>query len=81
LRNLKENPNRKSAKYKKQSPFAGSNRQIRGKILRLISEQQNIPVKELAGQLNTSNEKIREIIDQLCSEGFIKKKGHYVEMA
>lgn len=81
LRNLKENPNRKSAKYKKQSPFAGSNRQIRGKILRLISEQQNIPVKELAGPLNTSHDKIREIIDQLCSEGFIKKKGHYVEMA
>jgi len=80
LKNLKENPNRKSTQYKKQSPFAGSNRQMRGKILRLISEQQNIPVKELAGQLSTSHDKIVNIIDQLCEEGFIKRKKCYVKM-
>ena len=80
MRNLKENPNRKSAHYKKQSPFAGSIRQIRGAILRLISKQQIVPVRELAGQLNTSYDELRGIIDQLCEEGFIKRKGPYVKM-
>jgi A/G-specific adenine glycosylase len=80
LGNLKENPNRKSTQYKKQGPFAGSTRQMRGTILRLISEQQNMPVRELAGQLHASLDKMREIIDQLCREGFIKKKGRYIRM-
>ena len=81
LRKLNENPNLKSTQYKRQSPFAGSNRQMRGKILRLISEQQNIPEKELAGQLNASHDKVGEIINQLCKEGFIKKKGRCIKMA
>jgi A/G-specific adenine glycosylase len=80
LRSLSVNPNIKSTQYKKQSPFAGSNRQIRGKILRLISEQQNIPFKELAGQLNTSHDKIVNIVDQLCEEGFMKRTGRYLKM-
>ena len=81
LRSLKNNPNLKSTQYKKQSTFAGSNRQMRGRILRLVSEQRNISVKKLNGQFNTSYDKVQEIVDQLCSEGFIKKKGQYVEMA
>ena len=80
LRNLKENPNRKSSRYKKQSPFEGSNRQMRAKILRLISERRNMSVKELAGLVNMPCDKTSEIIDQLCKEGFIKKKGPCVRM-
>jgi A/G-specific adenine glycosylase len=80
LRNLKANPNLKSTHYKKQSPFTGSNRQMRGKILRLISEKHNMPVKELSGRLNMSHDKIVKIIDQLCKEGFIKKKDRYINM-
>jgi predicted HTH transcriptional regulator len=53
---------------------------MRGRILRLISEKQNIPVKELPGQLKTSHDKIMKIIDQLCKEGFIKKNGRYIRM-
>jgi A/G-specific adenine glycosylase len=80
LRNLKDNPNLKSSQYKKQSPFAGSNRQIRGMILRLINEQRNIPVNEIAEQLKTSHDKILKIIDQLSHEGFIKRKGRQIMM-
>lgn len=78
LRNLKDNPNIKSAHYKKQSPFAGSDRQLRGKILRLLSEQRNMAVMELSGQLDASHDKILKIIDQLCKEGFLKKKGRQI---
>ncbi|UCH81278.1 MAG: hypothetical protein JSW20_01380 [Nitrospiraceae bacterium] len=80
LRYLKDNPNLKSTLYKKQSTFAGSKRQMRGKILRLISEKQSIPLKDLQGQLNMSCDKIEKIIDELCDEGFIKKKGCYIRM-
>lgn len=80
LRALNKNPNRKSSQYKKQSPFAGSNRQKRGKILRLVSQEGKIPLKNLAGELHTSDDKIREIIDQLCDEGFMKRDGRYIRM-
>jgi len=80
LGNLRENPNRKSAQYKKQSTFAGSNRQMRGKILRILSEEHQITGKNLAGQLSISYDTIAKIIDQLYKEGFIKKKGHYIRM-
>jgi A/G-specific adenine glycosylase len=80
LRALTENPNRRSSRYKKQSTFAGSNRQIRGNILRLISEEGKVPLKRIAGELKTSHDKLVNTIDQLCVEGFIKRKGRYVEM-
>jgi len=80
LRDLKDNPNRKSAHYKKQSPFEGSNRQMRAKILRLISDRRNVSVKELTGLVNMPYGRTRKIIDQLCREGFLKKKGRCVRM-
>jgi len=80
LRDLKDNPNRKSVQYKKQSPFEGSNRQLRAKVLRLISERRNVSVKELTELVNMPYDKTRKIIDQLCREGFIKKKEHCVMM-
>lgn len=81
LRSLSINPNIKSTQYKKQGPFAGSNRQMRGKILRLLSGHQHFTADDFARQLNTSYDDIRNIIDQLCREGFIKKKGHQFLMA
>jgi len=80
LRRLSINPNIKSTKYKKQSRFEGSNRQMRGKILRLISKQQNMSLKDLAGQLNIPHDKTVKIVNQLNKEGFIKKKGRQIMM-
>jgi len=81
MRNLKDNPNRKSAQYKKQGPFAGSNRQIRGKILSILSEQKHLSMMTLEGQFNTSHDTIVKMIDQLCNEGFIKRKGRQIMMS
>ncbi len=81
LRNLKDNPNTKSAQYKKQSPFAGSNRQIRGKILRILSEQRNVTVENTSEHLGISHKKVEIIVDQLCREGFIRKKGSHIRIA
>ena len=49
-----ENPNRRSAHYTKQSPFEGSDRQIRGRLLKvLLSEEEGIKENELL-QLTSS---------------------------
>lgn len=81
LRGLHENPNRKSVQYKKQSPFIGSHRQMRGRILRLVREERKITAKNVAWQLSIPHDKIRKAIDQLCTEGFLKQKGRSIEMA
>jgi A/G-specific adenine glycosylase len=73
LRRLTENPNRKSAAYKKQKSFQGSNRQIRGRILRLLLERNSMALDEMSETLMLPNERIAENLDQLQREELIKK--------
>ena len=51
LKKSLENPNRRSAHYQKQSPFEGSNRQIRGMILKALTCQPHVTGREIARQL------------------------------
>jgi A/G-specific adenine glycosylase len=75
LRTLNENPNRKSAHYKQQGAFAGSDRQIRGKILNFLMNTSPVSLNAIQKELLIPDEKIMAISDQLVQEGFIKKKG------
>ena len=69
------NPSRKSAHHAKQTPFKGSNRELRSAILRLILKQpmtqdsiiQKFPTKQKSAVLRN--------IEALVTEGFIKKRG------
>lgn len=45
--------NKKSAHYKKQSPFVGSNRQLRGKMLKLLLKRKNVSEKFLSSFLTS----------------------------
>jgi A/G-specific adenine glycosylase len=69
-----ENPNRRSAHYQKQSPFQGSNRQVRGNILKMLANESSVSEREITRKLQTDTEKIRYNLIQLEKEGFIKKK-------
>lgn len=71
-----QNPNRKSAHYQKQAPFQGSNRQLRGMVLKEIVAEHRVTESALRKKLHVSPEKIREIFLQLQKEGFIKKRGN-----
>jgi A/G-specific adenine glycosylase len=77
---LRPNPNRRSAHYKKQSPFAGSDRELRGKIMRsTLSQKRNkISAKELLKELAIPRERFIGIIEDLTKEGFIVRKGDYI---
>jgi A/G-specific adenine glycosylase len=75
LKKIVHNPNRKSAHYQKQSSFHGSNRQIRGKILREIVNTSCISESSLVEKFNLDMKRTGDLLDQLRKEGFIKKKG------
>ena len=67
--------NKRSAHYKKHAPFKGSNRQIRGKILKQLLKISETTETELSQMLNISLNKVKSILDQLQKEGFISIDG------
>jgi len=69
------NPGRKSTHYQRQSPFQGSNRQIRGMILRDLLEEPEISLLQLVQRLKTNREQLERAISELQKEGLIEKRG------
>ncbi len=73
LSTVVENPNRKSKHYSKQSKFEGSNRQIRGKILKeLLNGALNR--EELLSKLSFEEERVTKVLKELIKEKFISFK-------
>ncbi|MFB3897659.1 MAG: A/G-specific adenine glycosylase [bacterium] len=60
LKSLVPNPNRRSAHYTKQSKFEGSNRQIRGMILKAMLNEPNLTISALVRILGVDKEKIKQ---------------------
>jgi A/G-specific adenine glycosylase len=75
LKNSILNPNKKSAHYSKQSKFVGSDREIRGMILRSLVRNPQQDEKELVRSISLSQVRVRRMIDRLEEEGFIERKG------
>ena len=64
--------NKRSAHYRKQKPFKGSNREIRGKILKLLLKNSKLDIQELRKELKIDLKKLRLILEQLEKEGFVQ---------
>ncbi|MFX0071467.1 MAG: helix-turn-helix domain-containing protein [Candidatus Hermodarchaeota archaeon] len=64
--------NKRSAHYRKQKPFKGSNREIRGKILKLLLENSKLNIQELKKELKIEQKKLQLILKQLEKEGFVQ---------
>ncbi len=73
LAKILPNPNRNSKHYVIQKPFQGSNRQLRGAILKLILKQGGLSKKALSDSLPGSNSKLAAILNSLVKEGFLVK--------
>jgi len=71
------NPNRRSRHYTKQSAFEGSDREIRGKLLKLLVANGTMTRVSLIGTLAEDPERTKRILSALETEGFIRltKKG------
>jgi len=70
------NPSRRSAHHIKQSVFKGSNRQLRGKIVKAFIEKQDaVSASQLHRAIEDDLERVKKNMDALEKEGFLKKKG------
>jgi len=73
LKQRYHNPNRRSAEYQKQTPFKGSNRELRGMILRALTAHAELSETELVATLNADPERVTHALKQLVNEGFISR--------
>ena len=74
LKKRYKNPTRKSAHYRKQSTFKGSNREIRGMILKILLDEKSLSELEIVQKLGMEPDKIKRNLKQLQKEGLVKKK-------
>lgn len=68
------NPNRKSKHYTKQSKFEGSDRQIRGVILRELTQHDHLSRNLLIKHIGKDKLRVEHIINELLSEQLIVEK-------
>jgi A/G-specific adenine glycosylase len=72
LKKQQLNPSRKSKHYAKQSTFKGSDRQVRGAILRTLL-QDTMTFETLFKHLSYSSDQTQKNLEQLIKEGLITK--------
>lgn len=65
------NPSRKSAHYARQTPFEGSTRQVRGRILKAVLAEPGMDREGLATAVGAPLQRVTSIVDQLVQEGFV----------
>uniref|UniRef100_A0A7V6A352 Adenine DNA glycosylase n=1 Tax=Desulfobacca acetoxidans TaxID=60893 RepID=A0A7V6A352_9BACT len=81
LKKTGPNPNRRSAHYSRQSPFNGSNREVRGRILQTLLSRPALSVEELARTMGISHTRTRAALEQLLAEGFVIRHDEKVCLA
>jgi A/G-specific adenine glycosylase len=67
--------NPKSAHYRKQSPFEGSDRRIRGLLLSALIAHHNVTDTELIEKLQVPSDQARKALHALMKEGFVRETG------
>ena len=78
LKKIHKNPSRKSAHHAKQSRFEGSDRQVRGTILKMLVVDPTLSEDTFIGAIPREAQKIKKILTDLEQEGFIRyTKGYY----
>lgn len=73
LKKQYRNPGRRSAHYYRQTPFEGSNRQIRGRIIKLLTHKPST-IAELCRSIGRDYQVLMPNLTRLKQEGFIREK-------
>jgi A/G-specific adenine glycosylase len=81
LKGAVPNPNRRSAHYQRQAPFAGSDRQIRGLILKTVLATPALAVEALVKAVGKSPGRTIGLINRLIQEGFLEAAGPGLRIA
>ncbi len=80
IKEITENPSRRSARHTRQSPFSGSNREIRGAILKLLvaanreTGRGEMTEAEIISALPMEPGRIHTSLTRLIEEGFIVRE-------
>jgi len=69
------NPSRRSRHHGVQGRFEGSDRQVRGAIVRLLLDCSAITVSGMKQELEVDRDRLERILAGLVQEGFMKKQG------
>ncbi len=69
------NPSRRSSHHTRQSPFEGSRRQRRARLLRLVMDMPGANASDLAEALGVTESETRELLESLRDEGFMTDAG------
>lgn len=69
------NPSRRSRHHSQQSRFEGSDRQIRGAVLRLLLGAGGIWGRTMQKQLDIEAERLARILEGMVKDGLLQKKG------
>lgn len=81
LKKLFKNPSRKSKHHTQQSKFEGSDRQIRGAILKLLTAHTTLSHQELmlllCQTLNCEQERAERILNSMQQEQFVRAESNY----
>lgn len=75
------NPNRRSAHYARQAPFAGSNREVRSLILQTLLKRPILSEKELARAVGRGGARLGVALEQLLAEGFLVREDGRLRLA
>ncbi len=81
LKEAHPNPGRKSAHYRKQAPFQGSRRQVRGAVLKMVLARRAMREKELERIIPAAPARIKEAIGGLVREGMLTKRRATISIA
>jgi A/G-specific adenine glycosylase len=71
LKSRHANPSRQSRHHRPQSSFEGSDRQVRGAVLRLLTTQGTLTLDELCGRMEFDYARVERTTAALAREGFI----------
>lgn len=71
LKKTYPNPSRKSAHHAVQSKFEGSERQIRGRILKMLVSEKKLRKNKIAEEIGKNSKRVNKQLAKLVTEGFI----------
>lgn len=74
LKKTQINPSRRSKHYTSQSPFAGSNRELRSKILKYLLAYSKQPIENIIESLSIDKENIEKNLIIMVKEGLLEQR-------
>jgi A/G-specific adenine glycosylase len=81
LKPMDGNPNRRSAHFSRQTQFEGSDRQIRGLIIKAALRLRSCPMEDLIEEVGREPKRVALILERLIREGFLERRGNRVRIA